>query len=318
MSDKLFRINLFGGYKKEDVQAYVASLEAELTRMQEQMSSGSAALHDKVQEEASKVEAVGEAVSKAGTLEEGASGAEVLQEASKTGTAGEEVPMAGKEMTIGEDVVIFQDVAEEVIKAEEAALHTGTGEPQEGTSGESVGEKEEEKAEQQRVLEEARSELEQVKRELQDTRAELEISSRLCEQSKLRLELALTEKERLTDEVEKFRENQKNYERDYAAVKDVLLNARLDAEIILTKARKEAKELLEHTQKQIEEQKKESVETLMRHLVENHTGLQASKYYLEEQVKSIERTEKQIEALQTKMENFLEPDFDGEEHFVKE
>ena len=39
-----------------------------------------------------------------------------------------------------------------------------------------------------------------------------------------------------------------------------------------------------------------------------HYGLQASKYSLEEHVKSIERTERQIKVIQDKMEDFLETD----------
>ncbi|MCI8293182.1 MAG: hypothetical protein HFH53_06560 [Hespellia sp.] len=281
MSDKLFRTNVFGGYKKEDVQAYITSLETALTKLQEQVDSGNTGSVEETPKQS-----VSAAQPKAAS------------------------PEVEKEIAIGEDVVVFGDTPEEGMEPERTQS-----EPDAPAldSAEETGTEDVEESAGQKELEEARRELEQVKTELQDTKAELEISGRLCEQSKRRLELALSEKELLEDEAEKLREERKNYEKDYDAVKDVLLNARLDAEIILTRARKEANQLLEETHRQIETQKKESVETLMRHLVENHTGLQASKYYLEEQVKSIERTEEQIKTLQNKMENFLVEDSEQEE-----
>lgn len=160
--------------------------------------------------------------------------------------------------------------------------------------------------EQQNLLAQAKSEMEQLKSDLLHVRGELQARNRLYEQSEMKLQLVIAEKKGFESELEKLKEQQRDYEKNYNAVKDVLFNARLDAEIIMTKAKKEAQLLLENTQKQICEQKKESMEGLMRHLGENYSGLRTSKFYLEEQVKSIERTERQIEEMQSKMVDFLE------------
>ncbi|MCI8597021.1 MAG: hypothetical protein HFJ10_01040 [Lachnospiraceae bacterium] len=261
MSNKLFRTNMFGGYKKEDVLSYIAKLEAELTRSQELLAQ-----KDNIPE-ASKVTRPKEA--------------EAVQ-------------------SVYEDVIVLSDTQEEA-QADREFYEDSQGV---GADKASSGACEE----QNKELEEALRELELVKQELEDKKAELEASSRLCDQSRARLNLALTEKEMLENEAEKLREEQKRYEQDYDAVKEVLLNARIDAEIILTKAKKEAKLLLENTQRQISEQKKETVGELMRQLVENYNGLQTSKYHLERQVKSIERTTQQIEVIQSKMEDFLGED----------
>lgn len=274
MSDKLFRTNVFGGYNKEDVQTYIASLEAELVRLQEQNAVQES--HAESEEKEEKAEA---------------------------------------------DVIVLNDILEET------GSETNNQEPEASVAGESSpvndeNEKEFEKTTQelekaQQELEETQQELEQLKLELNDMKSELNVSRRLCEQSRMRLEFVSAEKERLEDETEELREKQKNYEKDYDAIKEVLLNARIDAEIIRTKAKKEAELLLEDTQKRIMEQKKESIEELMRHLIENRDGLHASKTYLKEQVNNLERTEKQIEVLQSRIEDFMEEelfDEEGEKH----
>ena len=138
-----------------------------------------------------------------------------------------------------------------------------------------------------------------------DMELELKDLHNLCEQQEKRLQMILTENQQLTGELEKLQEERENYEKDYKALKDVLLNARVDAEIIVTKAKREAQLIIDKAHKQISQQKKESVDELMHQL---HYGLQASKYSLEEHVKSIERTERQIKVIQDKMEDFLETD----------
>lgn len=267
MSDKLFRTNVFGGYNKEDVQTYIASLEAEVVRLQEQNTVQESHIESEEKEE--KAEA---------------------------------------------DVIVLNDILEEI------GSETNNQQPEASVSGESSpvndeNQKEFEKTRQE--LEETQQELEQVRLELNDMKSELNVSRRLCEQSRMRLEFVSAEKERLEDETEELREKQKIYEKDYDAIKEVLLNARIDAEIIRTKAKKEAELLLEDTQKRIMEQKKESIEELMHHLIENREGLHASKTYLKEQVNNLERTEKQIEVLQSRIEDFMEEelfDEEGEKH----
>ena len=52
---------------------------------------------------------------------------------------------------------------------------------------------------------------------------------------------------------------------------------------------------------------------LMRNLAENYNGLQISKHYTEEQIRNIDRMEKQIKSIQSKMECLLEADADSKE-----
>lgn len=167
--------------------------------------------------------------------------------------------------------------------------------------------------EQQKELAETRLELEKVKRELKDAVAQLESKTQMNEKNETRLKTITAEKKKLEDEVQQLREEKRNYDEDYSAIKEVLLNAKINAEIITTRARKEAEHLLENTQRQIEDQKKEAVTELMRNLAENYNGLQISKHYTEEQIRNIDRMEKQIKSIQSKMECLLEADADSKE-----
>ena len=167
--------------------------------------------------------------------------------------------------------------------------------------------------EQQKELAETRLELEKVKRELKDAVAQLESKTQMNERNETRLKTITAEKKKLEDEVQQLREEKRNYDEDYSAIKEVLLNAQINAEIITTRARKEAEHLLENTQRQIEDQKKEAVTELMRNLAENYNGLQISKHYTEEQIRNIDRMEKQIKSIQSKMECLLEADADSKE-----
>ncbi len=247
MRNRLFRSSIFGGYKKEDVQAYIARLEAEITR-----SQGPAATETKT----------------ASALEKTAQGID--------------------------DVVVLSDILEE-FSSDTLAEKIPSSEKM--PEGETPKKQPENGALESETRNSHQTPVPSVK--------ELE---RKLEEAKEQLKEALAQKESLEKETRRLREERRSYEQDYGAVKEVLLNARLDAEIILTKARKEARLLIENTKRQIAEQRKASVTELMRHLSENHSGLQASKYYLEEQVKNIERAEKQIEALKIQMEDFLGTD----------
>ena len=56
------------------------------------------------------------------------------------------------------------------------------------------------------------------------------------------------------------------------------------------------------------EQKKESLLELIQRLVENYSGLQASQFYLAEQVKNIGHMEKRIETIQNDVAQILRVD----------
>lgn len=208
---------------------------------------------------------------------------------------------------IDEDVIVLNDiegdyegVKEESTILKEAAVKEST---------EVV-----DSVEQQKEFVEVKLECEKVKRDLETAKVQLERINQVCEKNEARLKAVSAEKKQLEDEVEKLREEKKNYEKDYDAIKEVLLNAKVNAEIVITRARKEANLLLEDTQRQITEQKKESITELMRHLTENYNGLQVSKYYMEEQAKNIDCMEKQIKSIQCKMESFLGMDANKEEN----
>ncbi len=266
MEDKLFRTSVFGGYKKEDVLTYISKLETELLQTQNLLH-----MRDESSKKQSDIDITESKNMDIFVLDE-----EGEESGEQEGGSTNPQPQKAESPDRQEGVTFAQEQNMEIF------------------------------AEQQKLLTQAKSEMEQMKNDLIQVRGELQASNRLYEQSEMKLQLVIAEKNGFENELEKLREQQKNYEKDYNAVKDVLFNARLDAEIILTKAKKEAQLLLENTQKQICEQKKESVEGLMRHLGENYSGLRTSKFYLEEQVKSIERTERQIEEIQSKMVDFLE------------
>lgn len=145
-----------------------------------------------------------------------------------------------------------------------------------------------------------------VQAEIEGLKLELETEKAKCEQAVKLLQTAIYEKQKLSDEVEELRTTQQGFESDRDAIKEVLMNARVNAEVIMTKARREARMLLEDTHRQINEQKRETMLQLMGQLSENYSGLQASKYFLEEQVKNIESMERQISEIRNKMQG----DFD--------
>lgn len=66
------------------------------------------------------------------------------------------------------------------------------------------------------------------------------------------------------------------------------------------------------------EQKKESLLELIQRLVENYSGLQASQYYLAEQVKNIGRMEKRIETIQNNVEHILRVDVSMSNSFERQ
>ena len=186
---------------------------------------------------------------------------------------------------------------------------------------------EEEEASTQAVPE-CESAYEKLKGELAQEKGKLEQMTQL-------LQKTLCERQQLEHELEALREEQQSYEEDRDAIKEVLMNARVQAEVLLTKARKEARLILEDAQnqasqqqqaaidqlmedahRQIDQRERETIGQLMGQLNENYNGLQTSKYFL---LKSIESMEKQIAELQDKMGGQLDltglgaSDYDGEE-----
>lgn len=262
MKDTLFRACVFGGYKKEDVNAYVGKLESEIARLEAQLQE---------RDGAQEIKAVPE------TPEPYEDDIIVLSE-----SADEESPA---EAAIGED----SEKSPDNYDSEPDAEKNGEEKDEESTDNSDSIEKE---------LEEAKLEIERLKQSLDDVRAE-------CEQSTKDLRIAIMEKQQLEVETEKFRHELEEYEADRDAIKEVLLNARVDAEVILTKARQESKLLLENTNKQISDQKRTVALELVNQLSENYIGLQSSRSQLEEQVRSMERMEKEIEKIKLRVEDKL-------------
>lgn len=194
----------------------------------------------------------------------------------------------------------------------------------------------EEEASAQAGPEERDSSYEQLKAESEEELREAlkEEKSKLDQMMQL-LQKALCEKQQLEQELERLQKDQQSYEEDRDAIKEVLMNARVQAEVLLTKARKEARLILEDAQnqasqqqqaaiaqlmedahRQIDRRERETIGQLMGQLNENYNGLQTSKYFL---IKSIESMEKQIAELQDRMGDKLNlteaesPDCDGKE-----
>ncbi len=110
--------------------------------------------------------------------------------------------------------------------------------------------------------------------------------------------------ENLQKEKEKLLEERKNYESDYTAVKNVLLNARVDAEIIVSKAKAKADMLLRDAQQQIEDRKREACVLLIKCLEDNQYSLSVSKSRMEDQIKNIEKIHEELHVLQENVRQF--------------
>lgn len=110
----------------------------------------------------------------------------------------------------------------------------------------------------------------------------------------------------IMEELKSYKRESEDYEEDYKAVKDMLLNVRADAELITAKAREKARLIVENAQKQIMDTHKETFRILARCLEDNQKSLAASKRYLEEQIKKVERAQQEISVLEESMKRFLE------------
>ena len=191
--------------------------------------------------------------------------------------AAEEKSPADKELKVGKEGETSKELALEKERAQKLEQRT---------------------AELEKELAEARDSVRQLEAELEKTRA-------LKEHHEKNSRIAQLEKEKLEMEVKQLNEERKNYEDDYKAVKSVLLDARVDAEIIVAKARKKADLLLEDTERQMVLKQREIMNNLISNLAENNNKLTVSKYYLEEQVKGLEKTQKQIQEIQDNVELYL-------------
>ncbi len=282
MQEKLFRTSAFGGYKKEDVRMYVARLEEELVRLQARLTDG------------------------------------------KSSADASAAPAAEKAPAEGEDIIVFSDTQEAPEEISEQEMEPPAGEipakeppagevPAEEPSAEKTSDAEKETA----ASADWENELASARLELRETKMQLKASNKLYAQSKKRLKLVLSEKKQLEDEAFQLREEKKKYEDNYDAVKEVLMNARIDAEIIRTKAKNEAKLLLEETHRRIAQEKEKSILELVHALNANRTGLETSKYYLEEQVNGIACMEKQLDAIRDELKKFLVMDT-GEQYDFEE
>lgn len=108
--------------------------------------------------------------------------------------------------------------------------------------------------------------------------------------------------QKLESEINKLRSSSENYEEDYKAVKNVLLNARVDAEIIVAKAREKAEMISKDSQKKLIDKKKDMVALILKLLDENGNSLDISKSCLETQVKSLVMARKQMESMRKDIE----------------
>lgn len=101
----------------------------------------------------------------------------------------------------------------------------------------------------------------------------------------------------LKEELVALRKERDEYEDDYKAVKNVLLNARVDAEIIVAKAREKANLIMKDATKKLEDKRKESYILFTKCIEENQNSLVISKEYFESQIRNIEDVQKKIKML---------------------
>lgn len=128
----------------------------------------------------------------------------------------------------------------------------------------------------------------QTKEQLSNVKEELKEKNNKCEQLQM--------------ELNQLKNSSENYEEDYKAVKNVLLNARVDAEIIVAKAREKAKMITEDSQKKLTDKKKDMISLILKSFDENSESLNISKSCLETQIKSLVIAQKQMESMKKELQ----------------
>lgn len=117
-----------------------------------------------------------------------------------------------------------------------------------------------------------------------------------------KLKAAKAELKAAKEELEQKEQQYEAYEEDYKAIKNVLLNARVDAGIIVAKAQEKAKLIVDDAQKRAQIQAQSSVAYLVDHLKENQMGLDTSRLYLEKQIQSIDHIKQEMEKVRENIE----------------
>lgn len=271
MNDRMFRTNLIGGFNKEDVRDYVESLERELARLKERGAST-------------------QNTADGGLLP---NDEDTLVLTGNLGQITEENQHLSKnEEKEKKETTCLQPELEKKRQEIEAQLS-----------------KECRKTEmlEQRVKE-LEAEASDAKLKLERSQTDLKEMAIQTEQKEKDLRILQLEKEKLELQVKQLNEERKDYEEDYKAVKNVLLDARINAEIIMAKARERAESLLKKAEREALQKQRQSLNGLVKNLAENNSKLGVSKYYLEEQVKEIEKTQKQIQEIQDSMALYLAAD----------
>lgn len=278
--EELFRTCVFGGYNKDDVLGYVHQLENELERLKSREA-------DTGKRKKARVE---------------------------------------NEGNIEGDMIVFNEQAVEEPLPENERMKT------ERPARETMLQESETSDAMRRLkgqLERTKAELEQVRKLLQEKESLIERSSRELEEKEWQIRKnnrLLEEKEfeaaensrQLNDvkrECEKLQKEHEAYEDDYRAIKNVLLNARVDAGVIVAKAQEKAKLIMEEAQRNVQIETRKSAALLVDHLKENQEGLDVSKVYLEQQLKSIDNVKQQIEGIRSNIENMY---FEKEKEKEKE
>lgn len=115
----------------------------------------------------------------------------------------------------------------------------------------------------------------------------------------------ITKNIELEKEVVELREEKRKYEDDYKAIKSVLLNARVDAEIIIAKANEKAKAVLEEANKSVLIKKQEALNLTLKCLEDNCNSLLLAQKEMEEQIKGIENTKSKMKELEVNINKEL-------------
>lgn len=331
MRNNMFRTCVFGGYNKEDVDEYVAMLESEL----EDLRVGAKQSAQKEPQPESKESQVRSADSGDDVIVLGESSPKTQKPAQETAPAS--VVSAATEKEIARLLMLNGKLEEELAAAKRelerksqeqekraetvttsetkvtrlSVLNTSLREEL-STVKEQLRLTESKLSTAQQTLQQREIELAQKNQQIQELEIKLQSSDRQSLQNELRMKNALDEKDKLNQEIARLRSEietlqaeRQNYQDDYKAVKNVLLNARVDAEIIVAKAQEKSKLIMQNTQRQIAQKRQESVEELVKRLSENSSVLRRTQFYLEEQAKSMEEVQKKIQMIQDNMETIL-------------
>lgn len=116
----------------------------------------------------------------------------------------------------------------------------------------------------------------------------------------------MQENEQLRAEIVKLQEKVSQHDSDYDAIKKVLLDARIDANVMIQKARDKADDILREAEATAEEQKQKTGREVQREVGDRTLELFMARYRVNDYVEELERAQKNLEGLYRSMKQIAD------------